>query len=159
MLILSGCSSPHRLPSYAPAAMRRKGAFNGAGRGWCGSVHSRINERRISIGSAPIALGQARFNDVDRRSPPLYLAINDCGSFEALGELLCVKSALARSIISSERICCSLERTDSITPCVRSCHKRGRLIPLSDYPITGYSSKSELLLYRNRDCGLSAIIC
>ena len=157
-----------RLFQSAPAAVGRpcshevqRGAFNGAGRGWPGSVHSANKRAQDFNRIGADRLGNSdKFNDVDASFATFIFGYKRLRPFEPLGELLLRQIGLGACFdhqLAEDLLLPGVDRFDNAARPSR--HKRGRLIPLSDYPITGYSSKSELLLYRNRDCGLSAIIC
>src|SRR5581483_362885 len=79
-----------------------------------------------------------------RRSPPSYLAINDCGFLSFLASCTWVRPAFSRvSINKAQKALCSAEVRVFEIP-RRIAIRPGKMIPESDYPKSGYYLDSEL---------------
>ena len=147
MLVLAGRSSPHRLlvGATAPGSCKKR-LISAPERA---VLSQSANERAQDLNriGADCFGNRDKLNDVDAALATFVFGYKGLRSFQALGELLLCQIGLcarADHELAEDLLLPGVDRFDNAA--LSSRHGRGRLIPLSDYPITGYCPESELSL-------------
>ena len=140
MLVLPGRSSPHRLLLGAAAPVSCKKRQIAQAPEWTVLSQS-ANERAQDLNriGAHCFGNRDKLDDVDAALATFVFGYKGLRSFQALGELLLCQIGLcarADHELAEDLLLPGVDRFDNAA--LSSRHKRGRLILLSDYPITGY---------------------